>query len=771
MSFESTRPRWSARFKLGTLLALLLPLACVSADKLVDPQPPETPSAEVVLLVITPSYVTVQTGQTVDFTVVGLTATGDTAPVAVTWLASRGTVTEAGDSKPGQRKGHYKSPGQPGRDTVISGDDGGNADTAIVDVTDTAVATVTVSPSTAQVEAGATLQLTAQVRDASGNTLSGRSVSWSTNASSIVTVSNNGVVTGVAAGVATITATVEGKQGTAAITVTDPPPPPPGSEFVLVGAGDIAACGSNGDEATAALLDDIPGTVFTAGDNAYPDGTTADFNDCYHPSWGRHKSRTRPSPGNHDYHTQGAAPYYAYFGANAGPSGLGYYSYDLGDWHVIALNSEISMSAGSTQETWLRSDLAATTKQCVVAYMHRPRFSSSSNHGSSTGPRALWQALYDAGAEIVIAGHDHTYERFAPQTPDGVADPARGIRQFVAGTGGKGLYSFGTPVANSEVRYNSTYGVLKLTLRSGGYSWEFVPTSGSFRDSGSTSCHGPPGSASSLTLSGAQEPFHDRDLPPGTTVDARTATWTGDYFAPIVVGTSELTWLGGTVRGTFADTASWETMHDAYSMVITNSPNFLLEGFRTHNYGDGPRIDDGLSDGFTVRVAHASVMRDDCFENDFVVAGLIEDSFFDGCFVGYSSEPWTTVPDNSHKVVTIRNSLWRLMPMPTVYRGDAPGHGRFWKMDDVGRDPRIALHDNVFMLEQAPTCCGDYLILPDERLASCSGNTMVWLGQGPWPGEPIPACFTFTTDRTVWDEAVADWLARHPENAQRFTFP
>jgi len=491
MRFKSTLPRWSARLKLATPLAVLLPIACVGTDKVgVGPEQPGAPQGEVVQVVISPSYVIVTSGQTVDFTVVGLTATGDTSSIAVTWLAKRGTVTESGDSKPGLRKGHYKSPPQTGRDTVISGG-GGHADTAIVDVTDTAVATVTVSPSTAQLELNGTLQLTLQVQDASGNTLTGRPVTWSTNAASVATVSNTGVVTGVGAGTATITATVEGKEGTAAITVTEPPPPPPpppGSEFVLVGAGDIAGCSSNGDEATAALLDNIQGTVFTAGDNAYPDGAESDFNDCYDPSWGRHKGRTRPSPGNHDYHTNNAAPYYAYFGSSAGPAGRGYYSYDLGDWHVVSLNTEVDMSAGSAQEQWLRSDLAASTKQCIAAYMHKPRFSSG-EHGSSTGPRALWQALYDAGAEIVIVGHDHTYERFAPQTPDGTADPARGIREFVVGTGGKSLYSFGTPVANSEVRYNSTYGVLKLTLQSGGYGWEFLPTSGSFRDTGSTSCH------------------------------------------------------------------------------------------------------------------------------------------------------------------------------------------------------------------------------------------------------------------------------------------
>jgi acid phosphatase type 7 len=263
-----------------------------------------------------------------------------------------------------------------------------------------------------------------------------------------------------------------------------------GEPVVLVGAGDIAECDSHGHNVTADLLDSIPGTVFTAGDNAYGDGTAAEFAHCYHPSWGRHKARTRPSPGNHDYETAGGAPYFAYFGANAGPAGRGYYSYDLGDWHVISLNSNVSMRAGSPQEKWLRADLAATTKQCVVAYWHHPRFSSSSNHGSQRQTQPLWEALYEHGAEIVIGGHDHTYERFAPQTPDGKADAARGIRQFVVGTGGKGHYGFGRPLPNSEARDNTSYGVLKLTLGRGSYSWTFVPAAGhSFTDSGRGTCH------------------------------------------------------------------------------------------------------------------------------------------------------------------------------------------------------------------------------------------------------------------------------------------
>jgi hypothetical protein len=259
---------------------------------------------------------------------------------------------------------------------------------------------------------------------------------------------------------------------------------------VLVGAGDIADCGSSGDDATAALLDAIPGTVFTAGDNAYGDGTPTEFARCYDPTWGRHKARTRPSPGNHDYETGSATGYYGYFGARAGPAGRGYYSYDLGAWHVVSLNSNIAMSAGSPQEQWLRADLAATTKRCVLAYWHHPRFSSSDSHGSEPETQPLWQALYDHAAEVVISGHDHTYERFAPQTPDGAADPGRGIRQFVVGTGGKSHYGFGPPLPNSEARDNTSYGVLKLTLDPGSYSWTFIPAAGdSFTDSGRGTCH------------------------------------------------------------------------------------------------------------------------------------------------------------------------------------------------------------------------------------------------------------------------------------------
>jgi hypothetical protein len=258
---------------------------------------------------------------------------------------------------------------------------------------------------------------------------------------------------------------------------------------VLVGAGDISSCSSTGDETTANLLDTIPGTIFTAGDNVYESGTASEFSKCYGPSWGRFKARTMPDPGNHDYNTSGGSGYYGYFGSAAGSSSKGYYSYNLGAWHIIALNGEISHSAGSAQETWLRKDLAANSNACTLAIWHEPLFSSGSTHGSNSGFKALWQALYDYHADVVVNGHEHNYERFAPQTPAGVA-AANGIREFVVGTGGRSHYPFGSILANSQVHNGTTYGVLKLTLHANSYDWQFVPVAGqTFKDSGTTLCN------------------------------------------------------------------------------------------------------------------------------------------------------------------------------------------------------------------------------------------------------------------------------------------
>lgn len=263
----------------------------------------------------------------------------------------------------------------------------------------------------------------------------------------------------------------------------------PLGEAVFVGAGDIARCNSDRDEATAALLDAIPGTVFTLGDNAYENGTAADFADCYGPSWGRHKSRTRPAVGNHEYNTPGATPYFDYFGAAAGPPGKGYYSFALGGWHIVVLNSNIERTTSSEQVAWLRADLAASTAQCTMALWHHPRFSSGPA-GNSATQQPFWDVLYQHGAEVVLVGHDHDYERFAPQTPTGAADAARGIRQFVVGTGGAALHGFGTISENSEVRNNTSWGVIKFDLVPSGYTWSYITTpNGVVVDSGTGTCH------------------------------------------------------------------------------------------------------------------------------------------------------------------------------------------------------------------------------------------------------------------------------------------
>jgi hypothetical protein len=264
---------------------------------------------------------------------------------------------------------------------------------------------------------------------------------------------------------------------------------------VVAAAGDIASCASKGDEATANLLARIDGTVVTLGDNAYEYGTVADFRECYDPSWGKYKARTKPAPGNHDYSIGGAEGYFGYFGEAAGDPGKGYYSYNLGQWHLLSLNSNCAevgrCYSSSAQIRWLKADLAANDeKRCTLAYFHHPRFSSGEEHGSTPEVKPLWDVLYAAGADVVLSGHEHNYERFAPQDPDGRADPKRGIREFVVGTGGYSHYPIVNPIANGKVHNDDTYGVLKLTLHPKGYEWRFVPVEGRiFSDSGSAQCH------------------------------------------------------------------------------------------------------------------------------------------------------------------------------------------------------------------------------------------------------------------------------------------
>ncbi|MFL5607482.1 MAG: metallophosphoesterase family protein [Gemmatimonadaceae bacterium] len=317
--------------------------------------------------------------------------------------------------------------------------------------------------------------------------------------------------------------------------LASPHAPVTGEPAVLAGAGDIARCypgsdvrsyqrpgPSNPAEQTARLLDGMPGaTVMAVGDNAYEFGSPFDYIFCYHPTWGRHRARTRPSAGNHEYLTPGALGYFAYFGLRAAPP-LGYYSYDVGTWHVVVLNStpqvyacwpnelneppppgfptlpqpvEPGPDAGRAcvgdrvQQEWLTADLAAhQSAACTIAYFHHPRFSSGM-HGNHFQMQKIWDILYAAGADLVVSGHDHLYERFAPQDPEANPDPARGIRQFTVGTGGAEFYDVRTVQPNSEVIINTEHGVLALALDAGRYAWSFVATDGTTRDEGSGSCH------------------------------------------------------------------------------------------------------------------------------------------------------------------------------------------------------------------------------------------------------------------------------------------
>jgi invasin-like protein/Big-like domain-containing protein/calcineurin-like phosphoesterase family protein len=281
---------------------------------------------------------------------------------------------------------------------------------------------------------------------------------------------------------------------------------------IFVGAGDISSCGNNNDEATAKLLDAVPdpATVYNLGDDAYDNGTTSEFNNCYGPTWGRHKYRTKPTPGNHEYNSSGAAPYYAYFGAAAGPSGRGYYSYDLGAWHILSLNSNVSSSSGSAQDTWLRADLAAHPNQCILAYYHHPLYSSTATYSSSRG---LVNALYAYHADLILNGHRHYYEREKPLDPTGKVDLVNGYREIIAGTGGIGGGSTGSS-SFTETSNGSTFGVLKLYLYDDSYAWKFIPVAGkTYTDSGSAACHSSGGgggggvSASNSTVAASPASF------------------------------------------------------------------------------------------------------------------------------------------------------------------------------------------------------------------------------------------------------------------------
>jgi len=387
----------------------------------------------------------------------------------------------------------------------VSATANGTAITQIAVVTVTAgslsASQSTVTPSPAMIAPGSeTSTITVTANDAYGNPIGGATVVLAATGSGNTLTQPSGPTGANGAASGTLSSTVE-ETKTISATIDGTPIEQTGTvmvasattSVVLVGAGNIAMCDRTNDEATAALLDNIPGTVFAAGDNVVVDGSQSDFTNCYGPSWGRHLARTRPAVGDKEYLTADAAGYGAYFGAAAGAAGSYYYSYDVGDWHIVVLNDNwtfVPTRAGSPQELWLQSDLAGSAKQCTLAIWHSPRFTSS-NTTPRSAVKTFWDDLYAAGADVIVNAHYRNYERFAPQTPDGLADPQNGIREFVVGTGGQTSLQVPPAVApNSEARNSNTFGVLKLTLSAGSYSWEFVPAAGgTFRDSGSGTCH------------------------------------------------------------------------------------------------------------------------------------------------------------------------------------------------------------------------------------------------------------------------------------------
>jgi hypothetical protein len=469
-------------------------------------------------LVLTPERVTVGAGHRVQFTVVGLTASGDTAAIDVTWKAMKGTITDATEPRSrgqGKKKGHYRNGKTMGEDTVVVTDTSGVADTTEVTVTDVAVASVEVSPASAEIPQDGTVQLAATTRDSAGNELTDRQVLWSSNAPEVATVSDQGRVTGQSGGVATITATSEEQSGAASITVipSAPPPPPPGP----------TVCGQSG-----------------------------------------------------------------------------------------------------------------------------------------------------------------------------------------------------APV---------------------------------------------------VTLTGSQGVFDRRsDLADNTLVDARAAWWLDAGNVPVRFGDgSGICLEGALIQGAYSNSTSWSTMHDTYA-IQAYGPRPVLQSVRVHNYGDGTFFQTN-ADNWTIRGSWFSFIRDDCIQNDHLHNGLVEDVLFDGCYVFYSARTsgFSAGADGSNNLVVFRNVLARLQPMPTVYSGPAPGHGGFWKLDNDGVSPRIALENVVFRADQDSNH-GHFMIPPASKLVQCNNVTLVWLGGGDYP-EPVPACFTLTRDRAVWDDAVAAWHEAHPEVRNTLAVP
>lgn len=416
---------------------------------------------------------------------------------------------------------------------------------------------------------------------------------------------------------------------------------------VIVAAGDIV-CGNNtpGGTAckhaqTAALIGTInPNAVLLLGDNQYEDGTLAEYNALYGPTWGQYKSITYPSVGNHEYQTANASGYFDYFnGVNvqsgrAGDRSKGYYSFDLGAWHLVALNSNCGniggCGVGSAQEVWLKADLAAHPNACTVAYWHHPRFSSG-QHSNDASTQALWDALYKAKADLILTGHDHNYERFAPMTATGVLDNTNGIRSFVVGTGGKERRSLGSTKANSLVRSNNSFGVLKVTLHPTSYDWQFVSIAGNtLNDAGSSTCVGvppsnqPPSAAITSPSNGASFVQGASVAFAGTGTDPEDGTLSGSALA----WTSNMDGAIGT-GVSFAKTNLSVGVH-TITLTVTDANGVTASAVRTVTITTAPP-------GNTAPVAaytYSCVPKNAAYECTFDATGSTDD-------VGIVSYRWT----------------------------------------------------------------------------------------------------------------------------------
>jgi PKD repeat protein len=486
------------------------------------------------------------------------------------------------------------------------------------------------------------------------------------------------------------------------------------SDPVVMAAGDIACKPGSAvtalachQQATSDLLLAEPALtkVLALGDEQYEDGLYSEYTgpDAYDRTWGRLKALTAPVPGNHEYHAPDAEGYFDYFGAAAGERGKGYYSFDLGGWHLIALNSELAADAMTAQEQWLRADLASMKRNCVLAYWHKPRFTSGS-HGPFAGVAPLWNDLYNARADVVLSGHDHDYERFAPQNRSGVADP-EGIREFVVGTGGAYHSGFITTAANSEIRDDTTFGVLKLTLHGSGYDWEFVPESGgTFKDSGSAACHDAPGATLSVIPSSGRPPLAvtadaSRSSDPDATPIASYSFDFGDgsrLVGPQATPTATHTYAADgtyTVTLRVTDTAGrvgTDTVVVTVSSNLVRNPGFESDTTGWSAGGSGPGITltrraDGHSGDWSAQLTNAATAATTCVLNDApdtvkpTAAGTYTASLWaradqPGAVLKLRLREWngTTLAGNAVDQVTLTPAWHRVS---VTYDAAAPGAG------------------------------------------------------------------------------------------------